>query len=559
MRRILVDVVVIRVLMCIWNVILMEYQIALAVERSYTLDQLGFISGLCDRLQGINIVISDETLKVRALFLFVFGSLLLIGCQAGAAGYPQALVTPSPQTSKFVPEITSESTTISASISSTAVVPTRSVAENTQANDSSGDPTGLPPSISFDGRWIVFTSRASNLVPDDTNGCWSNWHYEASGGNCLDVFVYDQVSGKIKRVSAGSDGTEANGESFTPVISADGHVVAFRSRADNLTPSFREVCAQHYFPDKCSGIYVHDLETGQTDLVAVRKDNGGIGGSYYLSISADGHLTAFWSYESISANTLPLGDDSLFAYDRLIQQGLTVLEGQKGYLQGANCQPFSISTDQPWQAFSCPFGGIFAYRSPTKTVEIVSASDSNLSADGRYIAFASETSDLIPDDTNECSNPQFGAHNCSDVFVYDAQTSLIERVSVSSEGAQSNGESYNPSISADGRFVVFASDATNLVPGDTNACRPNRFVSSCFDVFVHDRQTRTTSRVSLASDGTQANGDSRWPRISGDGQWIVFVSRADNLVPNDTNDFPDVFMYNRPSGKTELISAPNSN
>ena len=85
----------------------------------------------------------------------------------------------------------------------------------------------------------------------------------------------------------------------------------------------------------------------------------------------------------------------------------------------------------------------------------------------------------------------------------------------------------------------------------------NPHTFSCHDVFVHDR-TGTTERVSIANDGTQANGDSRWPRISADGRWLVFVSRASNLVANDTNELPDVFVHDRLTGKTERVSVPSS-
>ena len=139
----------------------------------------------------------------------------------------------------------------------------------------------------------------------------------------------------------------------------------------------------------------------------------------------------------------------------------------------------------------------------------------SISADGRFVAFASEASNLVPGDTN-------GAW---DVFVYDRQTGEITRVSVASDGAQGNGDSGGPAISADGRFVAFYSSASNLVPGDTNGVE---------DVFVHDRLTGQTTRVSVASDGAQGNDLSWQPSISADGRFVAFASRASNLVPGDT-------------------------
>src|SRR5690242_10023935 len=110
------------------------------------------------------------------------------------------------------------------------------------------------------------------------------------------------------------------------------------------------------------------------------------------------------------------------------------------------------------------------------------------------------------------------------------------RVSVPTGGAQANGNSLAPAISKDGRYVAFYSDASNLAAGDTNRAR---------DVFVYDRQTRQTTRVSVAGDGSQANGDSFAPAISGDGRYVVFSSAASNLVPRDNNNADDIFVRDR--------------
>ena len=142
-----------------------------------------------------------------------------------------------------------------------------------------------------------------------------------------------------------------------------------------------------------------------------------------------------------------------------------------------------------------------------------------VSADGRFVAFASEADDLVVGDTN----------HAFDVFVNDRMTGMTERVSVDSTGAQANAasiEQFCPALSSDGRFVAFESDATNLVPGDTNGVA---------DVFVRDRLTATTERVSVDSAGAQANDRSDFPAISADGSVVAFVSTATNLVPDDTN------------------------
>jgi Tol biopolymer transport system component len=164
------------------------------------------------------------------------------------------------------------------------------------------------------------------------------------------------------------------------------------------------------------------------------------------------------------------------------------------------------------------------------------------SIDGRYVAFHSHASNLVPGDTN----------GFYDVFVHDRITGATERVSVSTAGVQGNGDSsygYTPSISSDGRYVAFSSLATNLVSGDTNTFS---------DVFVRDRQNGTTERVSLDSGGAEGNGDSVAPVISGDGRYVAFESFASNLVAGDTNGTWDVFVRDRLAGTTERASVDSS-
>jgi Tol biopolymer transport system component len=158
-----------------------------------------------------------------------------------------------------------------------------------------------------------------------------------------------------------------------------------------------------------------------------------------------------------------------------------------------------------------------------------------ISANGRNIAFFSSASNLTPDDNN-------GTY---DVFVHDRQMGETTRVSVDSNGVEANGYSANPSLSADGRYVAFESQANNLTPGDTNGA---------YDVFVHDRQTAETTRISVATGGTQGNGDSEAPSISADGRYVAFRSQASNLAADDTNGMYDVFVHDRQTGETERVS-----
>ena len=158
----------------------------------------------------------------------------------------------------------------------------------------------------------------------------------------------------------------------------------------------------------------------------------------------------------------------------------------------------------------------------------------SLSADGRYVAFISGATNLVPGDMNGKYSP--------DVFVHDRMTGQTERVSVASDGTEANGGTSEVSVSGNGRYVAFSSLANNLVTGDTNAA---------FDVFVHDRQTHQTTRVSVASDGTQASGgESRNPSISNDGRYIAFSS--------ERNGQWDIYIFDTTTQTTyQLTNTPD--
>jgi predicted RNA-binding protein with TRAM domain len=165
-----------------------------------------------------------------------------------------------------------------------------------------------------------------------------------------------------------------------------------------------------------------------------------------------------------------------------------------------------------------------------------------ISADGRYIGFSSDASNLVASDTNKAG----------DVFVYDRVSGGTELVSVSSAGAQADDSSFSPTMSADGRYVSFVSYAPNLVAGDTNG----RYHG--YDVFVHDRVSGETQRVSVSSSGAEANDSSFPAGISGDGRYVLFATNATNLVAGDTNNSSDVFVRDRQSGETKRVSVSSS-
>lgn len=345
--------------------------------------------------------------------------------------------------------------------------------------------------ISADGRHVVFESSAKNLVSGDTNGQ-------------KDIFVHDRLSGKTSRVSVDSAGVQSNSYSYSPSISADGRYVAFVSNADNLVDGDSNNVAD---------VFVHDRQTGKTTRVSVNSDGSGANEfSGSPSISADGRLVAF---DSGADNLVPVDTNRMsdvFVHDR--QTGQTALVSVDSVGKQGNNHSFDsfLSANGRYVAFvslatNLVEGGtkgwhkVFVHDRNTGKTELASVDSAgtqgneysvipSISADGRYVAFASHADNLVSGDTN----------GYDDVFVHDRKTGKTERVSVNSAGKQGNSISLmtlviNPSaISADGRYIAFESYADNLVAGDTN---------KKYDVFVRDRllQTQRQSDVSLTLTG----------------------------------------------------------
>ena len=346
------------------------------------------------------------------------------------------------------------------------------------SNGVQGNGSSTLCSITPDGRYVVFASDASNLVSGDTNGV-------------TDVFIRDRQSGTTERVSVDSAGIQGNGESHFPMVTPDGRFVAFYSSASNLVPGDTNGVVD---------VFVRDRRLGTTERVSVDSNGGqedGDGG--YLSISADGRFVAF---DSFATNLVPGGTDG--------SRNVYVRDRQAGTTELADVDSSGNRGDG-----ECEFPSI--------------------SADGRYVAFYGTSDNLVPGDTN----------GVFDVFVRDRQLGTTERVSVDSSGIQANDQARYPSISADGRFVAFWSYATNLVPNDTNGV---------IDSFVRDRQNGTTERVSVDSSGAEGDYHSLYPRISTTGRYVVFESQASNLVPGDTNGTFDIFIRDRQTGTTERVS-----
>lgn len=343
------------------------------------------------------------------------------------------------------------------------------------ANASSDEAT-----ISVNGRFVAFSSIASNLVSGDAD-------------DKTDIFVFDRLTKQTSCVSCNLSALLVDSESSSPSMSADGRFVAFASEGWNGS-SYK------------SDIYVHDRQQNKTTQVSV--NSAMIAGDQDSSepfISANGRFVAFSSWAS---NLVPKTTNEYYEHHVFIRD-----------LQEKKTTRVSVNSDGlPGDAFSV-------------------SSSPVLSADGRVVAFASRATNLVPNDTN------FN----TDIFVHDQLTGKTKRISVDSSGNEGNANSHytelenpwildtgicacvtngnpfaigsgSPSISADGRFVAFDSYATNLVAEDKNADQ---------DVFLHDRYTGTTRRVSVDTKGKETGYGSGFPSLSADGRIVVFASKGD--------------------------------
>jgi Tol biopolymer transport system component len=378
--------------------------------------------------------------------------------------------------------------------------------------------------LSADGRYVVFHSYRAGIVPGDDNGV-------------ADVFLRDLHLGVTQLVSGAVDGGVGNAYAADASVSVDGRYVAFFSPASDLVPGDR---------NGAGDIFVWHRDSGRIELASIGSSGRqGNDTSLESAISADGRYVAFTSFASNLARSDSNGNSDIFLRDR--QGGYTerVSVGSDGrQANGYSWQP-CVSADGRYVAFYSTatnlvpgdrggFADVFVRdRQTRQTLRASVAGDGTaangysvqptLSGNGRYVAFVSTATNLVSGDTNRRI----------DVFVKDLETGQVERVSVSSTGAQGNGASYEPALSADGRYVVFESFASNLVPGDTNASH---------DVFVHDRETRQTRRVSLGTGDTQSDGASWTPSLSADGRFVAFRSDATNLAAVDGNRSSDVYV-----------------
>jgi Tol biopolymer transport system component len=291
-------------------------------------------------------------------------------------------------------------------------------------------------------------------------------------------------------MSNASDGTQADGFSKAPTLSADGRHVLFDSVATDQVAEDTDLFADVILRDRMGGARLISVST---------DDVKGLAASDQAFISADASLVVF-----ASAATLDAADGNVFndVYLRNLTTGTTGLVSTA--FGGGNADDFSGAP--------------------------------SITPDGRYVLYRSRATNLLAG---------ADANNAMDIFLYDMVNDVTERVSLADGGGEANSHSETAGISDDGRYVVFDTSASNLIIGDAN---------NAWDVFLHDRSTGSTVRLSEDAVGNGGNGDSRAPSISADGSHVVFHSSANNLVAGDTNLKDDVFLYRLSDGALTRIS-----
>ena len=370
-----------------------------------------------------------------------------------------------------------------------------------QTGDGNSLLTQQAASISADGQLIVFQSDANDLAPNDTNRASNN------ANPLTDVFLYNRATGLTSLVSVNLTGTASgNGISTNPKISPDGRYVLFESTANDLTA---EVRSQN-ISFSGSDIFLRDLQTGTTTLISKSLSGTASGNarSQDAEISADGHFVVFTS----QANNLVAGDGGGFGADVFVRDlinGTTTLVSH--------------------QLGAASVGGNG------------SSLDPRISDDGRFVAFSSIAGNLVSNDGT----------NVEDIYVWDRQSGVIELLSVDSnevnQSSSHNSLAPGRAFSADGRYVLFETAASNLVPQNASFQGSN--------VYLRDRQLGTTVAVTLSANGQLATGGGA-ASMTADGRYIAFVSDQTDLVAGltDTNGGRDVFLRDMQSGTTELVS-----
>ena len=417
------------------------------------------------------------------------------------------------------------------------------------------------PDISDDGRYLVFTSRASNLVSNDTN-------------NQPDVFRRDNRTRTTVLVSINTGGTASgNNSSGQPAISGDGRYVVFSSKANDVAAGDTDLLVT-----PLQDIFVRDMTTGATTLVSRASGPAGVKATadcFAPQIAKTGrHVVFHTTSENLDGVTAGGDDNDGAVFDVYRRDWLdptnvfptTLISVKSGFApgtgnKGTGASSFaSISSDGNLVAFESAAADlvsltadgapdnngstdVFLRNVATNRTQLLSvrlstapspdpgvdgpSSSPSFSANGLYVVFRSLAGNLVAEDDG----------TASDIFRRDLTNSLTQILSVHTSGSQAGNSCDFPNISNDGAIVTWQSSSSNLVNGDANASQ---------DCFVRNLTAQTTGRVSVSTFGGELNALSARPRISGDGRYVVFISQATNAADDDSNGASDLFLRGPP-------------
>lgn len=382
-------------------------------------------------------------------------------------------------------------------------------------------------SVSADGRFVVFQSRATNLVSGDTN-------------NQQDIFVKDLQTGEVRLVSTDTTGTQGDNRSQNASISAEGRYVVFESQAGNWAAGDLRGTMD---------IFLKDLQTGTLTRISQGTGTEEFAISGSASFSSDGSKIVFASQRTnLVSNDANGGTADIFVYTVATGQLQLVSTSATGQAANSTNETPVFSPDGQSVAFVSYASNLIAndirnnqadvlikdlntgaVRRASETVDGVGGDSGSINAiafapDGQSIMFQSGASNLVEGDTN----------NANDIFIKNLQTNVVTRISVAADGSQAqNFASFDGSFVGSANLAVFESQAGSLVEGDQN---------NFTDVYVKDIQTGALGIISRNEAGQASNGVSRAAQASADGQFVVFHSNASNLVANDTNVVSDIFI-----------------
>ena len=402
--------------------------------------------------------------------------------------------------------------------------------DDVQGNDNS---TGAARAMSLGGRFVAFESSANNLAPSDNNGS-------------LDVFVRDRSDGVTTLASVAPDGQAGNGPSRNASISNDGRFVAFDSIADDLVDQING----NNDANGSSDVFVRDRALQTTTLISVSSlGEQGDGASVNATISADGNFVVFTSASDNLTADRTFGVNSIFVHDLVTGQTQLVSVDHNGVANQSDADRAAISADGRYVAFATTadlgFGSsnqsnIYVRDTVLGVTQLVSV-DSNgsqldngatnpaISGDGRFVVYETRSDNAAAG---------VGSNGQTNLFVYDLFQQRGTLVSAAApDGVHmdprqlANGDSTNATISTDGQYIAFQSVANNLIPGTSGQSQ----------IYLADMINGVLTLVSTDRDGSEADQGSLLPALSVDGAAVAFASTADNLVAGDDNNAADVF------------------